>query len=202
MLADRGDALPLLDFAAVAARSYLVRHRCGFVGEPPPYSTGKVHDVCFQDVHVTGAVLPRGVTAMCEVGIGRRTIFYNRALSPDEQRVGILHEFHHLLTDLRNPPERDMRECNQGLRGLEMSGVFPTSAVEVSCDLFAGSILVPLDVLDRYAPDDLFPSELPKQQAFEDVVDQLASMFKVPVPFMTWRLRDLAALRLTSANLL
>jgi len=138
---------------------------------------------------------------MCEAGIGRRTIFYNRSVSPDEQRVGIAHEFHHLLTDLKHPHLHEQRECNLAARALEVAGYLPASPCEVGCDLFAGELLAPFDVLDRHAPDLLFPDELPLQQAFEDEVDRLASKFKVPVPFMLWRLRDLQQLRLTAANL-
>lgn len=193
--------MPLLDFSAVAARAYLIRHKCGFIGKEPHYSTNDVHRVCFPDVHITGAPLPRGVVAICEAGIGRRTIFYNRSLPPDDQRVGIAHEFHHLLTDLKSPHLHEQRECNLGMRALEVAGYMPTSPVEIACDLFAGEILVPFDVLDRYAPDDLFPEELPLQQAFEDEVDRLASRFKVPTAFMAWRLRDLQKLRATAANI-
>ncbi len=202
LCADTGDTVPLLDLSAVASRAYLVRHRCGFVGAAPDYSTVTVHRVCFPDVRVTGARLPRGVIAMCEAGIGRRTIYYNRAEPQSAQRVGIAHEFHHLLTDLKHPAEHDMRECNLGARALEAAGYLPNSPTEIACDLFAGELLVPFDVLDGYAPDVLFPDELPLQQAFEDEVDRLASRFNVPVPFMIWRLRDLQHLRLTSANLL
>jgi len=193
--------LPLLDNAAVTARAYIVRHRCGFIGAEPDYSTNTVQRICFPDVRITGARLPKGVIAMCEAGIGRRTIFYNRDEPQSSQRVGIAHEFHHLLTDLKHPHLHEQRECNNAARALEAAGYLATSIVEIACDLFAGELLVPFDVLDRYAPDDLFPEELPLQQAFEDEVDRLASKFNVPAPFMLWRLRDLQHIRLTAANI-
>lgn len=194
--------MSLLDLSAIAARAYIIRHRCGFIGAEPHYSTNVVHRAFFPDVHITGANLPSGVVAMCEAGLGgRRTIFYNRREPPASQRVGIAHEFHHLLTDLKSPEFHETRECNTSTRQLEAAGYLPTSMAEIACDLFAGELLVPFDVLDRYAPDILFPTELPLQQAFEDEVDRIASKFNVPTPFMAWRLRDLQQLRATAANI-
>ena len=79
-----------------------------------------------------------------------------------------------------------------GLRGLEAAGAVPPSAIEAACDLFAGELLVPFAVLDRYAPMVLFPDS---SERWKDQVNALASLFNVSDEFMLWRLEDLALLR-------
>jgi len=81
---------------------------------------------------------------------------------------------------------------------LEAAGLLSPQYNEVACDLFAGELLVPFAVLDQAAPAVLFPGDPESADAWEDAVDALASMFHVTTDLMRWRLRDLAALRMTS----
>jgi hypothetical protein len=184
----------LLDVGAVTGRARYCRERCGFVGRPPPYSTRKVIETCFKGLTVTGAALPTGLIEMAERhSSGRRALFYKRGIPNATQRVGIAHGLHHFLSDLRREPGTS--ECNTNLRWLENAAKLTQDPIEVACDLFAGELLVPFDVLDEMAPEVLFPKDKTAKHLFDDEVDHLASRFNVPVGFVRWRLFDLAQLR-------
>jgi Zn-dependent peptidase ImmA (M78 family) len=189
----------LIDFGTIAARAALVRHKAGLIGKDPPYHTHDIMEAAFPDVAVVGADnLPHFVIEMVEATPKRRVVFYNRKVSTSTQRVGIMHGCHHLLTDLKGVAEPVKRECNLNLRGLERSGVIAADAIEVACDIFAGEILVPFDVLDAYAPERLYPKSNPELQAFDEECDRIASRFQVPVGFARYRLWDLMHLRRTN----
>jgi Zn-dependent peptidase ImmA (M78 family) len=161
-----------------------------------------VIETCFPDIVVTGAALPKTLIEMAEVGAdGRRNLLYRRGIDHATQRVGLAHGLHHFLSDLkvaRAARRRGHAECNTNLRWLERSGKFEKDPIEVACDLFAGELLTPFDVLDTMAPKILFPSDKTKLHLFLDEVDSLASRFNVPADFIQWRLADLAHLRRSS----
>lgn len=189
--------MPLINPTTVMGRAALIRQRCGYLEAEPPYSTAHIIGTCFPDVSVSGSdTLPKHVTEMAQVDqIGQRLLWYNRRKHHSSQRVGIAHGLHHFLTDLREV--RGTRNCDLGERQLERSGHLQVDPVEVACDLFAGELLVPFDVLDRYAPATLFPHAAVAKSGWDDVCDRLASMFNVPAGFMRWRLFDLMHLRRT-----
>lgn len=184
--------MPLLDISQIAAWGASIRRRCGFIGADPPYSSNKVHQVVFSYVEVHGEDLPVGVLAMTEAGVGRVVIYYNRRETRDQQRFGIMHEFGHLVTDLREVRGLERRECRRGRRG-DLH-----DEVEHICDLFAADVLVPLEVLDRYAPGRLFPRDPLASKMFLDEIDRLASRFNVPSSLIVERLQDLALFRRSS----
>ena len=191
----------LLDYGRIAGRAAIIRQRCGFFDKDPPYSTTIVTRKCFSDLHVTGAALPRSVLEMVQVGASGKVLYYNRKASESDRRVGIAHGLHHLLSDLRENPDFGLRECNVAARRLEQVGRLPPDGAEIACDIFAGELLVPFDVLDRYAPASLFPRGEADQHAFADETDRIASRFNVPAWFMGWRLRDLCHLRRSNLNI-
>lgn len=191
--------MPIIDLAGVLGRARHCRERAGFVGKQPPYSTRRVVETCFPSVMVTGTDgLPRGCVELAFVGpSGQRTIFYRRGLAHPTQRVGIAHGLHHLAVDLRLGTSA---ECNLGLRELERRGNVEQDPIELACDVFAGELLVPTDVLDAMAPAALFPAAPAEEHHFLDEVDSLASRFNVPAGFLRWRLWDLLHLRRTNYN--
>ena len=190
----------MIDVAAVLGRARFFREKAGFVGKAPPYSTRRVIETCFKGVGVTGADLPTGLIEMVERHkSGKRVLFYKRGISQQLQRVGIAHGLHHFLSDLKTSPGSS--ECNTNLRWLEKTASLVQDPIEVACDLFAGELLVPFDVLDSMAPAVLFPRDRVKEHAFRDEVDHLSSRFNVPVGFMRWRLFDLLYLRKTHFSL-
>jgi hypothetical protein len=186
----------MVDVAGVLGRARFCREKAGFAGKGPPYSTRKVIETCFKGLGVTGADLPTGLIEMVERHrSGKRVLFYKRGIPPALQRVGIAHGLHHFLSDLKHAP--GLSECNTRLRWLEKSAQLSQDPIEVACDLFAGELLVPFDVLDDLAPRSLFPKDRVKDHIFRDEVDHLSSKFNVPVGFMRWRLFDLLHLRRT-----
>lgn len=188
----------LIDVGAIMARATLARHKAGYLNAPPPYRTHEIVAAAFPDVIVTGGDLPAGITEMVETRAGGgKVIWYNRKVNHGAQRVGIAHGIHHLLTDLRT--RTGIRECNLDTRSLERErpDLMRPDAIEVACDLFAGELLVPFNILDELAPDALFPRAPGKQDAWRDDVDSLSALFNVPAGFMRWRLYDLIHLRKT-----
>jgi len=185
----------LLSFAKIAGRAAFIRNKCGLLDAKPPYSTRHIMETAFPSVHVTGATLPDGIVEMVERRGKRRTIFYNKKYAHPLQRAGIAHACHHLISDLRSGV--GLSECNLPLRQLERDGAVTTDPIEVACDLFAGELLAPFDVLDEYAPQSLFPRDPDGKRVFDDEVDSLASRFNLPAGFMRWRLYDLLHLRKT-----
>ncbi len=195
------DFVGLVDFGVIAGRAAIVRHKAGILGKDPPYHTHEIVEAAFPKVAVVGTdQLPRSVIEMVQASPRRRVVYYNRKVSTATQRVGIMHGCHHLLSDLKRVTDQQSRECNVDIRGLERAGKFEGSAdaVEIACDVFAGEVLMPFDVLDQYAPDELFPKGRAKEQAFSDECDRIASRFQVPVGFARWRLWDLMHLRRTN----
>lgn len=141
---------------------------------------------------VHGEKLPAGVLALAEVGAGRRVIAYNRAEPRGAQRVGIAHEFGHLLLDLHDTSDFQTRECKRNIRSVL------DDPHELAPEHVAGELLVPFVVLDRFAPAKLYPKGEEAADAFLDVIDQLSSRFGVTPSFIDWRLKDLILLRRSS----
>lgn len=189
--------VPLIDPLTIFARAAQARRRAGYIDADPPYSTRRLVDAWWYDVHVAGAELADGVTEMAQTDGQHYAVWYNRRVPHPVQRVGIVHGLHHFLTDLRDVPQRELRECNLPLRQLERAGYWQNDPIERACDLFAGEVLVPFDQLNARAPRDLFPRSPADKQAWDDLVDGLASTFNVPVGFIRWRLYDLIHLRRT-----
>ncbi len=185
--------MALVDYGRIVGRAAYIRHKAGFFDKEPPYSTRQLMDRCFPKIMVTGVDLPKGIVEVTERRRGSSTICYARKVSAGLQRVGIIHGLHHLLSDLRHGV--GLSECNVPLRELERLGKVARDPVELACDLFAGEILCPLDVLDQYAPTAIFPRDEDQRRVFDDQVDQLASKFNVPAGFIRWRLYDLIHLR-------
>lgn len=189
----------LLDYGTIIYRAGWVRHRAGLVGTEPPYSTRHILETLFPDIPVSGAALPDGVTEMAVVRPGGRALFYNRNSQHTSQRVGLMHGLYHHLSDLKGLGEHTIRECNIPFRKLT-SYEARRDPVELACDLFAAEVLVPLDVLDDYAPDLLYSNDPVVNEALKDEADNLSSRFNVPNGFMRWRLRDLQSFRKTHFN--
>jgi Zn-dependent peptidase ImmA (M78 family) len=102
------------------------------------------------------------------------------------------------MTDIKG--EVGLRECNVVMRRLGDRMVAHRDPVELACDLFAAELLMPLEVLDRLAPDPLWGKGALPRQALEDEFDALASRFNVPRGFAKWRCFDLHALRQSHFN--
>src|SRR5260370_33909699 len=93
--------MPLVDYARIIGRAAFVRHKCGFFDAKPPYSTKKVFDTCFPDIHVTGSnTMPKGVTELAIRNGKTRTLFYNRQVCHNPVHGGITHGCAPFLTDL------------------------------------------------------------------------------------------------------
>lgn len=184
----------LIDYATVIGRAAWVRHRAGYVGAKPPYSTKHILETLFPEIPVAGADLPVGVTEMAVVDEkGRRALFYSRKVAHTSQRVGLMHGLYHHLSDLKG--EIGLRECSLPLKKLQRIQPVLHDPIERACDLFAAEILTPLDVLDPLAPAALFQRGQSLKDALADEVDHLSSRFNVPVGFMRWRLWDLHHIR-------
>jgi Zn-dependent peptidase ImmA (M78 family) len=174
-----------------------VRRMALIQGEKPPYSTRHILETLFPNIPVSGADLPRGVTEMAVVhGKDQRALFYSKKVSHVHQRVGLMHGLYHHLSDLKESV--GIKECSLPLRKLGLVKESLRDPIEIACDLFAGEVLVPLDVLDAYAPVQLFPRDAKIKAALEDEIDTLSSRFNVPRGFMKWRLWDLEKIRRTN----
>lgn len=188
----------LLDIGEVEGRAAYIRKKLGLDGKEPPYSTNEITAVGFSKVAITGDKgLPGGITEMVVRDRGRYALFYSRKVGHPSQRLGILHGCYHTISDLAIVDGQ--RECNLTDRRFRQYHPDMDNPFERACDLFAGALLVPFHILDRFAPEKLFPGAkgTPERHAFEDEADKLASKFGVPVGFMNWRLYDLAQLRRT-----
>lgn len=185
--------MPLVDYSKIIGRAAWVRSRAGLEGKDPPYSTRTIIETVFPDVAVTGADLPRHIAEMATSDKHGRALFYNRSHAAPMQRVGLAHGLYHHISDIREEP--GLRECDLSARKLSEIVKDFASELERSCDLFAGELLVPLHVLDRFAPDPLWGEGALPKAALEDEYDHLASRFNVPRWFAKWRLWDLHALR-------
>lgn len=181
----------LINIHEVVGRAAYIRHRCGFDKKGPSYSTTAVLTKCFPSIVVTGGDLPDGVNAISENRGGQRTIYYRRGIPSDEHRVAIAHEMYHFMSDLKNA--NGLRESS----AVERSIAFlrrQSDPIEQACDLFAGELLVPLHVLDEYAPEDPF-ADGEDAEAVANAIDRCASRFQVPLWFMQWRLEALVLAR-------
>ena len=89
---------------------------------------------------------------MAVVDKGRRALYYNRNKDHSVVRVGLMHGLYHHWSDLRDSD--GLRECNLNI--VKMQRFEQRDPLEIACDLFAAEVLVPLDVLDHYAPDRSF----------------------------------------------
>jgi hypothetical protein len=188
--------MSLRDMAVVEGRAYWMRKQCGLLQAEPPFSTNAITDRVFPRVAITGdRTMPDGITEMVLNDRGRFALFYSKKVGAPSQRLGILHGCYHTLTDLAL--EEGQRECNLTDRKFRRYNPQLENAIEVNCDMFAGALLAPFDVLDDFAPRRLFPQDPDERHAFDDEVDRLASKFAVPAGFMNWRLFDLAQLRKT-----
>ncbi len=185
----------LLDVGEIEGRAAYIRKKLGLDDHGPPYPTNIITSKYFVDVQITGDNLPAGITEMVVRDKGRVGLYYSRKVGAPSQRLGILHGCYHTISDLAK--EDGIRECNLTDRRFRQYNPSNESPHERACDLFAGALLVPFTVLDRLAPDELFPGSKgsPQRHAFDDEVDRLASKFAVPAGFVQWRLYDLAKLR-------
>jgi hypothetical protein len=185
----------LLDFGLVLARAAWVRNRAGLTDKNPPYSTNAITDAVWPELPITGDRLPDGVTEMVvKDDKGRAQLYYSQKVGHPSQRLGIIHGVYHLMSDLRDG--HGIRECDLTDRRFRQLTAQP-NPIELACDLFAGEVLVPFSVLDRLAPEELFPRDEYARRAFNDECDRLASQFAVPVGFIRWRLYDLIHIRKT-----
>jgi Zn-dependent peptidase ImmA (M78 family) len=187
----------LIDYATVIARARWVREKAELMGRDPPYSTRHILETAFPDIAVAGDKLSKNVSEMAVADGGRRALFYNRNMPHSTVRVGLMHGLYHHLEDMRTG--QGLARCDLAFRklGQKTKNVDP---LELSCDLFAAEVLIPADVLDRLAPDQLFPKDPDVRDAISDEIDNLSSRFNVPKGFMRWRLFDLVHLRRTHFN--
>lgn len=190
----------LLDYATIIGRAAWVRHQAGYLDAEPPFSSRHILERVFPKIAVAGADLPPKVTEMAVAEKGRRALFYARGVPHTQQRVGLMHGLYHHLSDIKE--NIGLRECNLTVRRLaQQENSQFRDPIELACDLFAGEVLVPLDVLDRMAPAQLYGAEGAAREAIEDEIDHLSSRFNVPRKFMTWRLYDLGCLRRSNFTL-
>ena len=187
--------MSLVDYATIIGRAAWVRSQAGYLDDaPPPYSSRHILERVFPKIAVAGADLPKGVTEMAVAEKGKRALFYSRKVSHPHQRVGLIHGLYHHLSDIKDSV--GLRECNLTLRKLsQQTGSEFKDPLELACDLFAAEVLVPLDVLDRLAPNKLYTDDRIGKEALKDETDHLASKFNVPRGFVRWRLWDLGCLR-------
>lgn len=187
--------MELLDYGTIIGRAAYVRSKAGYIGRPPPYSTRTVLEKVFPRIAVAGAALPRGVTEMAVSEKGRRALFYGKKTPHTVQRVSLMHGLYHHLSDIKSAV--GLRECNLALTHLRRNDPRFADPLELSCDLFAAEVLIPLDVLSALAPDVLESKDMRIQAAIDDEIDHLSSKFNVPRDFMNWRIVDLVAMRST-----
>lgn len=187
--------MSLLDYGTIIGRAAWVRSQAGYLDDaPPPYSSRHILERVFPKIAVAGADLPIGVSEMAVAEKGRRALFYSRKVAHPSQRVGLMHGLYHHLSDIKD--SIGLRECNLTVRKLaQQTGSEFKDPLELACDLFAGEVLAPLDVLDRLAPEKLFATGGIEAEALKDEIDHLASKFNVPRKFLKWRLWDLSCLR-------
>lgn len=192
----------LVDYARIIGRATYCRERAGFLGADPPYSTRHLLETVFPKIAVAGADLPKGVTEMAVADKGRRALYYARGVQHIHQRVGLMHGLYHHLEDMKSDGELGLiRECNLSERKVG-AATHRTDPLELSCDLFAAEVLIPLDVLDRMVPFDVYSRrDETERRAVMDEVDHLASKFNVPRGFLRWRLHDLHYFRRTHYSL-
>lgn len=146
----------------------------------PPFSTRQIIDVCFPGTVVTGRPLPIGVNDVVQVDSAAfrshrapHVIVYRRELSVPEQRHAIAHALGHIIFDGAN------HRCG---------GFHPRR--ERRCDRFADELLVPLVELEPYIGAQ--PSDDPhEQEAYLDMVDQIASHFGATAALIDQRIREL-----------
>lgn len=181
--------MPLIDLAEILAVARDARAASGQTG--PPYSTDTLIQALAPDVLVTGAELPTRILEQVLIADGKRTIFYNRKVNSPAQRVGIAHGLAHVVFDLFT----GARPCGVNYQSAQM----PLAPEERRADLFAGELLVPLVDLDRMLDGQpIFPRDPADRHAFDDLIDNFASRFKVPAGFLRWRAWDLMHLRRTN----
>jgi Zn-dependent peptidase ImmA (M78 family) len=190
----------LVDYARIIGLAAWVRQRAGLTGTPPPYSTRHILETVFPKIAVAGdASMPKGVTEMAIHDKGRRALFYSKKVSHPVQRIGLMHGLYHHMTDMKTGMGL-IRECNLVTRALGQYHAPSKDPLELSCDLFAAEILIPLDVLDGLAPDIPYSKNPKVLAALDDETDHLSSRFNVPKGFMRWRLYDLIHFRKTHFN--
>lgn len=190
----------IIDYQRVMGLARWVRDRCAYLDSDPPYSSKHVFDTCFPKIAVTGSrTLPRNCVEMAlhEKSTKRRAVLYKRGLVAQEHRFATLHGLYHHLSDLR--VDYGLRECNEKRRENE-SAIGAREPIEVECDQFAAEVLVPLEILDRFAPTVLYSDNPVQKRALEDARDHLASRFNVTDKLMAQRLYELNLLRKSYYN--
>lgn len=190
----------IIDYQRVMGLARWVRDRCGYLDADPPYSSKHVFDTLFPHIAVTGSrTLPHNAIEMAlhEKSTKRRAVLYKRGLAAQEHRLATLHGLYHHLSDLR--VDYGLRECNTKRRENE-TALGDREPIEVECDQFGAEVLVPLEVLDRFAPTILYSNNVAQKRALEDSLDHLASRFNVTTKLMSQRLYELNLLRKSYYN--
>ena len=185
--------MALLDEQEIKYRAFWVRKKMGYDKSEPAYSTKKLLDALYPHIPVAGTELPKGVSEMAVHQRGCRALYYARGLSAGVQRLGLMHGLYHHMSDLSGDAE-GIRECNLSERQFMIRRRVMVPE-ELACDLFAGEVLLPFVVLDKLIDFDPFPRDAEAREAAKDKLDNLASLFKVPVGFLNWRVYDLLKAR-------
>lgn len=144
----------------------------------PAFSTRQIIESCFPDVLVTGSALEPDIDELVATTTNGPVILYRRNLPTVEQRFAIAHGLAHLIFDGASG------KCRPGYVGDPMR--------EQRADRFATELLVPLDELRPFVRR--WPSPMPPDhELYLDMVDEIASHFRVASLVIDQRIRELAS---------
>lgn len=155
--------------------------------EEPPFDFSRFLEV-YPEFTLIPARMPAILDGRLRIKDGRPFIFYNVNTSRGRQRFTIAHEIGHVFlhTDLfvcrvaeTSSPKRSSRR--------------PVAEQEADC--FASELLIPMPMLDRFAPSSL--EEL-REDAFMRLVVRLSRTFNVSKTAMRIKLLDLRHIRRTT----
>lgn len=155
----------------------------------PPFGVSRFLEV-YPEFSLIPARLPAILDGRLRVKEGQPLIFYNVNTTRGRQRFTIAHEIGHafLHTDLFVCRVAETYSRTKASR---------RPVAEQEADFFASELLIPLPVLDRYAPAHL--EGLP-EAAFQRLVTRLSRTFNVSKTAMRIKLTDLRHIRQTTAG--
>ena len=154
-----------------------MRHQAG--QKQPAFSTQAIIDKCLPRTLVTGRTLPAGILEAVARTERGPVILYARGLPVGRQRLAISHAIAHLIFDGDGAFRRPGQDCIE--------------YIERRADAFAEELLVPLDELEKYVR--CWPSrKRAEREVYLDMVDEIASRFKVTSEVVGRRIRKLRRL--------
>ena len=145
----------------------------------PAFSTQAIIKRCLPRTLVTGRDLPPGILEAVARTDRGPVILYARGVPIGRQRLAISHAIGHLIFD--------------GASAFRQPGQGRIEHVERRADAFAEELLVPFDELKKYVR--CWPSrKRAEHEVYLDMVDEIASRFKVPSEVVNRRILKLRRL--------